>query len=170
MATLPKVANLQGLKDYTRALKTHYLKRTDAEEMIKTAIAQAGHASFESVDSIPTLETAKENVLYLVPNVESGVLDIYAKFGDAIKKLADTNIDLSGYVQKEDGKELVDTEKIIKLDGIAEGATKVEQGTKEGTILINGEEVTLYEIATEEEVQEVIDELIGTTTPSEENV
>ena len=168
--SLPKVANLQGLIEYTQALKENYLKKTDADELIKKAVAESGHASFESVDEIPSVETAKDNVLYLVPNTESGVMDIYAKVGDSVKKLADTNIDLSGYVQKEEGKELIETTKITKLDGIAENATKVEIGTKEGTILINGVEKTLFEVATEEEIQEVIDDLIGTTPsiPSEE--
>lgn len=165
--SLPKVTYLEGLAKYTQALKQNYMKKTDAEEMIKTAVAQAGHASFEEVDSIPTVETAKENVLYLVPNTESNVMDIYAKVGDTVKKLADTNIDLSGYVQKEEGKELITTEKVTKLDGIAEGATKVEAGEKEGTILVNGQEVTLYEVATEAEIQQLIDELVG-ATPSEE--
>ena len=90
-------------------------------------------------------------------------MDIYAKIGDTMKKLADTNIDLSGYVQKETGKELIDSTKITKLDGVAENATKVEMGTKEGTIVINGEEKTLFEVATKEDLDAVFAEVFGNT-------
>ena len=162
LENLPKMTSLESLNEYTKALKQSYLKKTDAETMIKKAVAESGHARFEKADTLPSAETAEQNVLYLVPNAESGVMDIYAKIGEQMQKLADTNIDLSGYVLKENGKELIATEKVTKLDGIAENATKVEMGTEAGTILINGEVQKIYEVATDAEVQAVINELIGT--------
>ena len=111
--------------------------------------------------------------MYLLYNEKTKHYDIYAKIGESMEQLDDTTIDLSGYVAKEEGKELIATEKITKLDGIAEGATKVEQSQTNGNIKINGEEVTVFaaEIATDAEVTEMLDEVFGTTTPEtpEEN-
>lgn len=57
-------------------------------------------------------------------------------------------VDLSGYVEKEDGKGLstedYSTEDKTKLAGIAEGATKVEAGTANGSIKIGGVETAVY--------------------------
>ncbi len=163
MDRLQKVTKVQGLKEWTENLKKEFLSPTQAETMIQTKIAEAGHARFEQAETVPEVENAEQNVLYLVPNAESGIMDIYAKIGDTMKKLADTNIDLSGYVQKETGKELIDSTKITKLDGVAENATKVEMGTKEGTIVINGEEKTLFEVATKEDLDAVFAEVFGNT-------
>lgn len=167
---LPKTTDLEALKNLVKTLRGNYLKKTDAQELIKKAIAESGHTIFESVDTIPDIETAKDNVLYLVPNEKSGVLDIYAKVGDTVKKLSDTNIDLSEYVKKEQGKGLISEEEKTKLSGVAENATKVEIGEEPGTILINGEKKVIFEVATEEEIQAVIDRLlepIESTEPSQ---
>ena len=150
MDKLQKVTKVQGLKEWTENLKKEFLSPTQAETMIQTKIAEAGHARFEQAETVPEVETAEQNVLYLVP-----------KIGDTMKKLADTNIDLSGYVQKETGKELIDSTKITKLDGVAENATKVELGTKEGTIFINGEEKVLFEVATKEDLDAAFAEVFG---------
>ena len=51
-----------------------------------------------------------------------------------------------------------------KLDGIAEGATKVEASASAGKIKVNGAEVTVVDIATDEEVQEMLDEIFPAST------
>ena len=48
-----------------------------------------------------------------------------------------------------------------KLDGIAEGATKVEASTTPGNIKINGSETAVVTIATDEEVTEMLNEVFG---------
>lgn len=48
-----------------------------------------------------------------------------------------------------------------KLDGIAEGATKVEASTTPGNIKINGSETVVVTIATDEEVTEMLNEVFG---------
>lgn len=48
-----------------------------------------------------------------------------------------------------------------KLDGIAEGATKVEASTTPGNIKINGSETAVVPIATDEEVTEMLNEVFG---------
>lgn len=102
-------------------------------EAINTAISKSGHASFEKAASVPAVDAAKENVLYLVLNTTTKHYDIYAKIkGDngsyTMELLDDTTVDLSGKVDKEAGKGLSSndytTAEKNKLAGIAEGANK----------------------------------------------
>lgn len=89
------------------------------ENQVTTAIANAisstGHATFKKVDSIPTVKSAEDNILYLVMNNKTGHYDIYAKIDHEVVLIDDTTVDLSGYakssdldnkVDKEDGKGL----------------------------------------------------------------
>ncbi len=74
-------------------------------------------------------------------------------------------VNLSGYVEKETGKGLsandyTDAEK-TKLNGIAEGATKVEASETVGNIKINGVETTLFNVATDAEVTEMLNGVFG---------
>lgn len=50
-----------------------------------------------------------------------------------------------------------------KVEGIAEGATKVEASTTEGNIKINGVEAAVVTIATDAEVTEMLTEVFGAT-------
>lgn len=85
-------------------------------------------------------------------------------------------VDLSGKVDKEDGKGLsandFTNELKAKLDAIAEGATKVEASETNGNIKINGTETTVYTepsdvvhgaVATDGEVTEMLNEVFTTT-------
>lgn len=74
-------------------------------------------------------------------------------------------VDLSGYVEK-DGSKVLSTndftdELKTKLEGIAEGATKVEETATPGVIKINGVEKTLFQVATAAEVTEVLNGVYG---------
>lgn len=100
---------------------------------INTAISKSGHASFEKAANVPTVDAAKENVLYLVMNATTKHYDIYAKIkGDSgsytMELLDDTTVDLSGKVDKVAGKGLstndYTTAEKNKLADIAEGANK----------------------------------------------
>lgn len=84
----------------------------DVATAIASAIAATGHASFKKVDSVPTADTAVDNVLYLVMNSATNHYDIYAKVGNEVVLLDDTTVDLSGYATKTelDGK-------VDKVDG-----------------------------------------------------
>ena len=155
--SLTKVTKLEAFKKLAEKAKK------EADMQAKKAVAQAGHAKFEKVDTLPEAADAGENVMYLLYNDTTSHYDIYAKIGENLEQLDDTTVDLDNYVQKEDGKEMITTEEKTKLNGIAEGATKVEAGEKEGTILINGQEVTLYEVATDAEVEAVLNEVFGTS-------
>lgn len=100
---------------------------------INTAISKSGHASFQKVDAVPEVDTAQENILYLVMNTTTKHYDIYAKIkGDGdrytMELLDDTTVDLSGKVDKVEGKGLstndYTTAEKTKLAGIATGANK----------------------------------------------
>ena len=101
---------------------------------IQTAIAKTGHASFQKVDTVPGVDSATKNVMYLVLNPKTKHYDIYAKIKGAngnytMEQLDDTTVDLSGYMQKENGKRLMTDAEGTKLAGIAEGANKYTHPT-----------------------------------------
>lgn len=77
-------------------------------------------------------------------------------------------VDLSGLVEKEEGKSLstndYTTEDKSKLGGIAEGATKVEASDTDGAIKVNGTNVQVVDIATDAEVTEMLAEVFGNTS------
>lgn len=138
---------------------------TEVGAAIQAAIAATGHASFEKADAVPEAADAQENVLYLVMNAKTKHYDIYAKVGGEVVLLDDTTVDLSGCVEKEEGKGLssndfTDEEK-AKLAGIAEGAAKVEAGETAGCIKINGVEVKIADIATDAEVAEMLESVFA---------
>lgn len=99
---------------------------SEVAQAIQTAIAKTGHASFKKVDAVPDAETAEDNVMYLVMNSKTKRYDIYAKVENEVVLLDDTTVDLTNYVEKEEGKGLstndYTTEEKEKLAGIAEGA------------------------------------------------
>ena len=164
-----KLTKVEALKALAERVNNDFITKTEAQKQIKQEVAQAGHAKFEKVETLPEVADAQENIMYLLYNEKTKHYDIYAKIGENIEQLDDTTVDLSGYVAKEEGKELITTEEKTKLAGIAEGATKVEQSQTNGNIKINDEEITVFEaeIATDAEVTEMLDEVFGsaTTTP-----
>lgn len=140
---------------------------TQVSAAIHAAISATGHAVFQKVDAVPAPEEAQDNVLYLVMNEDTRHYDIYAKVGDSVELLDDTTVDLSGYVEKEEGKGLSTNDftnvLLAKLNGIAEGATKVEAQTGSGTLTINGQQYVLFGVATDAEVTEMLVEVFGAT-------
>lgn len=110
-----------------------YQNASQVSTIVNTAISKSGHASFQRVASVPAVDSAAENILYLVMNAKTGHYDIYAKIkGDSgsytMELLDDTTVDLSGKVDKVSGKGLstndYTTAEKNKLAGIAEGANK----------------------------------------------
>ncbi len=74
---------------------------------------------------------------------------------------------VAGLVQEEDGKGLsandyTDADK-AKLDAITEGATRVEPSETLGNIKINGVETSIFQVATDEEISAMLDEVLGPT-------
>ena len=117
-----KLTKVEALKALAERVNNDFITKAEAQKQIKQEVAQAGHAKFEKVETLPEVADAQENVMYLLYNEKTKHYDIYAKIGESIEQLDDTTVDLSGYVAKEEGKELITTEEKTKLAGIAEGA------------------------------------------------
>lgn len=96
---------------------SQYQTNAQVAQAIQTAIA-----AFEKVDAVPDPEEAEENVLYLVLNEETQHYDIYALVSGEMELLDDTTVDLTNYVEKEEGKGLstndYTTEEKEKLAGL----------------------------------------------------
>ena len=83
-------AVINGKMDATSSMTTQQINQA-----ISQAIASSQHAKFEKVETVPTTETAEENVLYLVMNSETEFYDIYALVSGEVVRLDDTSVDLS---------------------------------------------------------------------------
>lgn len=77
------------------ALSDYYTK-AETDDKINTAIADGNYASYVIADSIPTVDEAEENVLYLVRNSETEYFDIYAKIPPQVPKATDNFADVYG--------------------------------------------------------------------------
>lgn len=143
--------------------------QTDVE--VAAAVAEAAHLKrkiLNSVDEIDSSAAGAESYIYMVPKgagVDGDQYDEYMIVDGKVEKVGNTEVDLTGYVQKEAGKGLssndfTDSDK-AKLDGVSEGANKVTATAGSGTISIDGTDVVLFEMATNEEVAELLNEVFG---------
>lgn len=115
-----------GKADKATTLKgygiTDAMTATAIAEAIKTAIAETGHASFTKVDAVPTVAEAKDNVLYLVMNADTGFYDIYAKVDTdgtaAVVRLDDVSVNLDDYSTTEQMNEAIATAIANKVDKV----------------------------------------------------
>lgn len=89
------IEEIQG--DIETLQNAGYQTSAQVEAAIQAAVAASGHAHFEKVDSVPTAETAEENVLYLVMNDTTGHYDIYALVSGEVELIDDTTVDMSNY-------------------------------------------------------------------------
>lgn len=101
------------------------------DKKIATAIGGLTKLEKEISETVPTVEEARDNVLYLVPSETEGVYEQWMLIGDEVVSLGSTEVDLSNYVEKVDGKglstndytdddkELVETieDKVDKVEG-----------------------------------------------------
>ena len=113
-----KLTKVEALKALAERVNNDFITKAEAQKQIKQEVAQAGHAKFEKVETLPEVADAQENVMYLLYNEKTKHYDIYAKIGESMEQLDDTTIDLSGYVAKEEGKELITTEEKQNLQAL----------------------------------------------------
>lgn len=92
---------------------TDAMTATAIAEAIKTAIAETGHASFTKVDAVPAASEAKDNVLYLVMNADTGFYDIYAKVDTEVVRLDDVSVNLDNYSTTEQMNEASVNNKLL---------------------------------------------------------
>lgn len=130
------IANLQEQKaDKATTLEgygiTDAMTATAIAEAIQTAIAQTGHACFSKVEIVPDASTAKDNVLYLVMNAETGFYDIYAKVDDEVVRLDDVSVNLDAYSTTEQMNAAIAAAIANKVDAVAGKGLSTEDFTTE---------------------------------------
>lgn len=74
---------------------------TKINDAKKEILSEVNNISFQPVDSLPSKEDAKENVIYLVSNLDSNVKDEYIFIDGEFEKIGDSEVDLTGYVTKD---------------------------------------------------------------------
>ena len=117
------IQNLQtGKADKATTLEgygiTDAMTATAIAEAIQTAIAATGHASFKKVNEVPTVETAQDNILYLVMNAVTGFYDIYAKVDTEVVRLDDVSINLDDYSTTEQMNAAIAAAIVNKVDKV----------------------------------------------------
>lgn len=95
---------------------TDAMTATAIQAAIQAAIAETGHAVFQKADTVPTAETAEDNVLYLVMNAGTGFYDIYAKVGTEVVRLDDVSINLDDYSTTEEMNSAIEQAVAGKVD------------------------------------------------------
>lgn len=154
-----------------------YQSDTEVSTAIQTAIAATGHASFKKADSVPDAADAEENVLYLVMNSSTGHYDIYAKVAGStegeytMELLDDTTVDLTNYVTSEGLASAVDgliklTDISVNITGTGNAVTAIGYDNATGvfTVTMGVTFITEDDVATDEEVTTMLDEVFGTAS------
>ena len=166
VGTLPEGATSTTVVAYiTEAINAlsigDYAKTTEVTAAINTALAD-----YAKTSDVNTSLAQKADKVANATNGHFAGLDANGNLIDSGKKASD-------FVAAEAGKRLMTNAEGVKLGGIAEGATKVEASTTNGSIKINGTETRVYTeptdvvhgaIATDTEVTEMLNEVFGTTT------
>ena len=94
--------------------------KAETNSYVASQIAAVQHLKYEIVASIASIDTTKENTIFLVPKSETGTNNGYDEYfvinGD-LEKIGSWDVDLSNYVQTNDSRLLTDAQK-TKLDAI----------------------------------------------------
>lgn len=143
---------------------------TEVAAAVAAGVAAAEHIArriVSSVDDIDLTADDADKYIYMVSKdgTNGDQYDEYMVLNGVLEKVGDWSVDLSDYVQKEDGKGLssndfTDADK-EKLEGIAEGATKVTASSVPGAINVDGNQVDVVKIATDSEVGEMLNDIFG---------
>lgn len=157
----PSTVTVQGLNSTVSTLQTEVTSlRADIADKVDEAtvasmVAAAGHLKREIVEELPDAAEADKDTIYMVKSESASGKDKYEEFmlvGEALEQIGDTSVDLSGYVQKEEGKALIsetEIERIAAMKTIKEvggGLNLSEAGALTATVqgvLLAGEEATV---------------------------
>ena len=141
------------------------------QEQVAASVAAADHLKRKKVENAEAIDPAADDAaqyIYMVPKgsaKDGDKYDEYMVIDGVVEKVGDWAVDLSGYVEKEDGKGLsandYTSDEKTKLAGVAEGATNVQATAGSGTITINDTEVVLFDVATDAEVTAMLDTVFG---------
>lgn len=135
------------------------------------AMNEAITALQNKLAGIPEDKTVKAYVDEAITALNIGNYATTAWVGEQLKSYyTSEQVDnlLAGKVDKQEGyglsKNDFTDELKVKLDGVAAGATKVEASATAGNIKVNGEEVVVCAIASDDEVNEMLAECIPAVT------
>ena len=98
-------AQLKGLEEDINNLEKLIPTDEEITEIVDSAAAKFNKAAFEKVEFLPDPLFADPNVLYLLPVDDK--FEIYAKVGDELILIDDTDVSLEGYATTEDIKDFV---------------------------------------------------------------
>lgn len=130
---------------------------------VKVNISQdEGNALEARADGLYVPKPSAVDLSGKADKVKSAVAGNFAGL-DAGGNLTDSGKKATDFVAAEAGKRLMTDAEGTKLDGIAEGATKVEASETPGNIKINGQETPVVTIASDAEVTEMLNEVFGPT-------
>lgn len=149
-------------------------QKFQTESQVAATVAAADHLKRKIVASTDAIDPAAADAgqyIYMIlkSTAKNGdKYDEYMVIDGAVEKVGDWSIDLSGYQPKEDSKGLstndyTDADK-AKVDGVAAGATKVEASETPGHIKINGTDTAVVDMATDDEVTAMLNEVFGEAT------
>ena len=92
---------------------SNYLNAHETALLIGEEIAKQTHFTFKKVDTLPSVESAEANVVYLVSTSNKSEQDGYIEYllvDGKFEKIGSTDIDLSGYIHKDDLVEITNEE------------------------------------------------------------
>lgn len=163
------------VSDLTNDLQ--FQTKSDVSSAIAEAVAGVSTLSIKIVDSVESIkpeEPGADKFIYLVKKESEGDKDVYDEYmvvSQQVEKVGSTDVDLSDYVKKNGTDRLMTVAEGEKLAGIKDGANKVEKGTGNGQIKIDGEDTTIYtlpetvlqetDIADDGSVTSMLDEVFG---------
>lgn len=144
--------------------------QTEAE--VAAAVAAADHLKRKIVANTDAIDVSAADAAQYIYMVQKGTAksgdkyDEYMVIDGAVERVGDWTVDLSGYVEKQEGKGLSSNdytaEDKAKLAGISEGATKVTASETAGAVKVDGVDVPVVELATDAEVTEMLAEVFDT--------
>lgn len=136
-------------------------------EQVAAQVAAADHLTRKKVASLDAIDLESADAaqyIYMVPKEDSGDGDKYDEYmvlDGALEPVGNWAVDLSDYQKKQDGAGLYPDADKAKLESVAEGATKVEASETPGCVKIGGVDVRVVEIATDAEVNAMLDRVFG---------
>ena len=113
----------------------------ETDSAIATAVANASHLKRAIVESLPEVEEADENTIYMVgtgAGSEDSAYEEYMLINGAFEKIGSSEVDLTNYATKSyaDGKATAaETNAKSYADSLASNYATAEQGTKADTAL-----------------------------------
>ena len=165
-----KIEQLQLTGGVTKASQLENDLGFQTAEQVASLVAKAEHMERKIVKNVGEIDPSGENAekyIYLVP--EDGSYAEYMVINGKAEKVGDWKVDLSDYVQKNGTDRLMTAQEGEKLSAIAAGATRVEPGSANGKLKINGMDTDVYtlpgtvlgelDIADDSEVITMLDEV-----------